>query len=247
MRRALVAIAVMLLTGIGAVAASAAPASAAGLQFLSAGVVQNGTSAGAFGTFTVKKPFVVPGDAFSMATMQVFAATVGSVEVGWIVDRALNGDDEPHLFVRYRNSVEQCPNACGFRQVDPNLRPGAALTVNSTHQFMIEQFQGNWWVGDGPVWIGYFPNALWGNAFTQAASVQWMGEVLATEFLPCTEMGSGETPPSPDAASVTGIGYFSGPPVHISAFEQNRAFYSAAVISSNSMQFGGRGECNNPI
>ena len=247
MRRALVAIAVTLLTGIGTVAASAAPASAASLQFLSAGVVQNGTSAGAFGTFTVNKPFVVPGDAFSMATMRVFAATQGSVDVGWTVDRALNGDDEPHLFVRYVNSVDHCQNVCGFHQVDPNLRPGAVLTVNSTRRFMIQHFQGNWWVGVDSVWIGFFPDALWGNAFTQAANVQWMGEVLATEFLPCTEMGSGEVPSAPGVATVTDIGYFGGPSVHISAFAQNTSFYQAAVTGTTSMSYGGRGECNNPI
>jgi hypothetical protein len=43
MRRALLAIVMMLLTGTGVVATAAAPPSADNVQFFSAGIVQNGT------------------------------------------------------------------------------------------------------------------------------------------------------------------------------------------------------------
>jgi hypothetical protein len=62
-------------------------------------------------------------------------------------------------------------------------------------------------------------------------------------------MGSGVWPLSPTsgAASITDIGYFNGPAVHVSAFEQRRAFYAAALLNNNGVQVGGAGECNNPI
>jgi hypothetical protein len=251
MRRALLAIGLALLTSVATVT-SAVPAIAAESQFFAAGAVQNATASnGAFGTFTVNKPFVASTDFFSEMSVVVGSATGNdSVEVGWRVDRALNGDDQPHLFVgsAVKGSIK-CPNACGFEQVDPNVRVGMALEVGSSHRFLIQQFSGVWWIGDNSTWFGFFRNSVWGGAFTQAGSVLFRGEVFVGTSMPCTDMGSGVWPLSPTsgAASITDIGYFNGPAVHVSAFEQRRAFYAAALLNNNGVQVGGAGECNNPI
>ena len=247
-RKLFAAAAVLLVSGLG-VTTSAAPASADSLQFVSAGAVQNGTSIGAFGTFTVKKPLVVQSTEISKAAVQSLGAFGGnSVEVGWRVDPGLFGDRLPHLYVGHSvHSIVQCPDACGFRQFDANLRPGAVLTVDSVHQFEIEQFQGNWWIGDGPTWIGFFPNSLFNNEFVQAGSTQWMGTVLVDGSLSCTEMGNGKFASDSTAATITNVGYFAGPAVSISTVAQDPNRYSAAVFNGSSLRFGGPGACGNPI
>jgi hypothetical protein len=179
-----------------------------------------------------------------------FSRGTRCVEVGWRVDRALNGDDLPHLFVGSTvGGAVKCPNGCGFEQVDPNVRAGMALAPGSSHRFLIQQFSGVWWLGDNTTWFGFFRNSVWGGAFTRAGSVQFQGEVLVGTSLPCTEMGSGVQPLSPTsgAAAITDVGYFGGPVVHLSVFEQRREFYAATLVNGNGVQVGGAGECNNPI
>lgn len=42
------------------------------------------------------------------------------VEVGWTVDRELNGDAQPHLFVyHWVDGQATCYNGCGFVQYSP--------------------------------------------------------------------------------------------------------------------------------
>lgn len=54
---------------------------------------------GAVGSFTQHRPYLAPGDYHSLAELAVQTADFRqTIEVGWTVDRGLDGDDLPHLF-----------------------------------------------------------------------------------------------------------------------------------------------------
>jgi hypothetical protein len=103
--------------------------------------------------------------------------------------------------------------------------------------------QGNWWVGYGSEWVGYFPDSLWGGRYTTVGLSQWFGEVAAGSVAPCTDMGTSAFASSTSAAAVTGMGFYRGPTVGISTFFTHPAYYTAAATSSSSMRYGGPGAC----
>ena len=86
-----------------------------------------------------------------------------TVEIGWTVDRRLNGDDSPHLFAFHRVAGNGAGyNGQGFvPQPGAAEKPGALLVPGSVHKFMIKHFQGNWWIGDNDTWFGRYPDSLW--------------------------------------------------------------------------------------
>jgi hypothetical protein len=215
-------------------------------QFFYGAAYQYGQSNGAFASYTVTQPALAAADSHSLAELAVESADGQQiVEIGYTVDRGLNGNALPHLFVyHWVNRTESCYNGCGFVQYDASLRPGAALTVGSVHQFAIEQFNGNWWVGDGTTWIGYFPGSLWNGTYTQAGLIQWFGEVSAFTATPCSDMGNGLFASTGNAsASITGISYFAGPPVSLSIIQPTPSLYTAVAYSTNNVRYGGPGAC----
>jgi hypothetical protein len=129
-----------------------------------------------------------------------------AVEVGWTIDRLLNGNDQPHLFVyHWVDGKRTCYNTCDFSAPDPktvgtpSVGPGGALPAGTVRNFGI-QFSGNaWWIAYGTEWIGYYPATNWQDPvtkeykFTRATQHQWFGEVASSSLDPCTSMGTGET------------------------------------------------------
>ena len=61
-------------------------------------------------------PLVPEGDFHSLAEVSAQSADLQQiVEVGWTVDRLVNGDSLPRIFVfHWINGIPQCYNACGY-------------------------------------------------------------------------------------------------------------------------------------
>lgn len=199
---------------------------------------------GMFANMTVAQTFLSTADSHTLAELAAESADGRQiVEVGWTVDRSLNGDTNPRLFVfHWIDGVATCYNGCGFVQFSPTIRPGAWLG-NGTHSFTIQHHQGNWWIRLNSEWIGYYPDSRWGGRYTRTGLHQWFGEVAANSGAPCTDMGNGQFASSASATSISGMSNINGPAVSKSTSATTPAFYSASSTGSASMRYGGPGAC----
>jgi len=211
---------------------------------------QRAVANGAWGYYTVAKPALASSDFHSLAELAVQSGDQRQiVEVGWTVDRGLNGDDDPHLFVfHWVDGVGTCYNACGFVPLnEPGYSVGMKLPVSATaSQFAIRHHGTNWWIGYNRHWVGSFPDSLWGGRFKATGLVQWFGEVSAATTTPCTQMGSGEFGSSATASRIENVGFWAGKPgvtPDIATRDTHPAFYTALRTGSASMRFGGPGAC----
>jgi hypothetical protein len=206
---------------------------------------QSATADGMYATLSMARPQLAPGDFHTLAELAAESADGQQiVEIGWTVDRSINSDDAPHLFVyHWVNGAGSCYNGCGFVQASSSARPGMSVPSDGSKYFGIEQYQGNWWVMYDTEWVGYFPNSLWSGRFTQLGLAQWFGEVAAGSAAPCTDMGNGNPASSANAASFSGVGFFNGPAVRVNAAATNSTWYSARRVTANSFRFGGPGAC----
>lgn len=248
-------------TGItGPAAAAADDPSAPRVHFFRAGALLRGDADGAFGSFPVYKPRLANADSHTLAELAVTSQqaidTRDTVEVGWTVDRMLNGDDSPHLFVfHWVAGQPKGYNGQGFiPQPGAAEKPGDLLVPGSEHKFMIKHHQGSWWIGDNDGWFGRYPDSLWphldpqgdvdGSTFTEANEVQWFGEVATRSIKPpCSQMGNGR--PSSDynhAARIDDIGEYNGPVVQVFPMWDND-IYAARKHSTDGITYGGPGSC----
>jgi hypothetical protein len=232
--------------------ASAALDEPAGLDsaFLYGTAFQFAVANGAWGYFTVNKPALATDDFHSLGEIAAQSADGRQiVEIGWTVDRALNGDDDPHLFVfHWVDRVPTCYNGCGFVPLnEPGYTAGMKLPVSATpRQFAIRHHGTNWWVGYNRHWVGSFPDSLWDGRYKSTGLVQWFGEVSGKTATPCTQMGDGEFAASATAARIDNVGFWAGKPgvtPAISTTNTNPAFYTALRTDSAGMRFGGPGAC----
>lgn len=228
----------------GATAARPAVSALAAPSYLYGVARQVAISDGTYGTMTVAQPKLADEDFHSLGELAVQSADSDQiVEIGWTVDRSVNGDDRPHLFVyHWVDGVGACYNGCGFVQHSAVAKPGMALPVNAPALFAIQHFQAAWWVMYGGEWVGYFPDTLWGGRFTKAGLTQWFGEVAASSATPCTDMGTGAYASSAAAATVSGVGFFNGPGVNLGLDNTSKAFYTTRRVAGG-FRFGGPGAC----
>jgi len=225
-------------------------ADAASISFLYGTAYQRAVSDGAFGYFTVAKPVLATGDAHSLAELAVQSSNQRQiVEVGWTVDRAVNGDADPHLFVfRWVNGVPGCYNGCGFVPYNQPGGPvaGMRLPIDGpgwSQYFTIRHYGTNWWIGFRQQWVGYFPDSLWGGTFNKTGLVQWFGEVAGATSAPCTDMGNGAFAGSTTAASILNMGFWAGPATAITTGATHPAYYTTSKTASGAMRYGGPGAC----
>jgi hypothetical protein len=249
----------------GVVAAPGAAAAAAAEDHVFHAVTRlDGYTDGAFGSFKVYKPHLADTDSHSLAEMDVEApsgagSTSDIVEVGWTVDRGLNGDDAPHLFVFHWVAGNPMGyNVPGFvPQPGAAEKPGDPLVVGSVHKFMIKHYQGNWWIGDNNQWFGRYPDSLWphldpqgkvdGSTFTKGFRVQWFGEVSTMAPRPCSQMGTGYVASDVNgAARIDDIGEINGPVVELHVFSDAPSYYTVAENGTRGIRYGGRGACVGP-
>jgi len=210
---------------------------------------QTADSDGAYANIVVAKPNLDKGDFHTLAEISVQSADgSNTVEVGWNVDRTVNGDEDPHLFVfHWVNGVQSCYNACGFTQYSKTTTPGDTLPLNVTRQFGIQHFGGNWWVAYDSEWIGYYPDSLWNGAYTRAGVQQFFGEVAASNTTPCTAMGNGVDANSTSAARFGSVALLNASAVASVAVrtlgpdKETASPYPLVALSTRTFRFGGPG------
>ncbi|GID30209.1 uncharacterized protein DUF239 [Paractinoplanes brasiliensis] len=211
---------------------------------------QSADTAGVYANITIGRPELDRDDYHSLAELALQSADGSqTIEVGWTVDRVVNGDDDPHLFVfHWVNDVAQCYNGCGWIQADGEIKPGATLPYGVTKKFGIQYYDKGWWIAYDTAWIGYFPEEIWnkqGVKFNRSGYVQVYGEVAAgvNKDKTCTDMGNG-TPSSKDtAARVSSVSYIDGPPVDLFIYSTAEKTYPVAPVTARSFRYGGPGDC----
>jgi hypothetical protein len=174
-----------------------------------------GATDGTWANLTIEKPKLADGDYHTLAEIAVQSEGARhTVEVGWTVDRSLNKDDEPHLFVFYwKDGKRTCYNECKWTQKHPLIGPGAVLPVGTSKRFGIQHSDSAWWIAYNSQWIGYFHDENWDYNFTQGAISQWFGEVASPSLTPCTQMGNGKGSTDGNAARIGSISTTNGPKV----------------------------------
>jgi Neprosin len=200
---------------------------------------------GFYASVTVGKPALARSDFHTLAEMALQSADGQQViEVGWTVDRLVNGDDDPHLFVfHWVNGVPACYNGCGFQQYSRNIKPGDTLTYGAAKKFGIQYSDGAWWIAFDSEWIGYFPESLWKNrgvSFSRSGYLQVFGEVAAASSRPCTQMGNGQG--GDQAAGLSSVTFLNGPSVTM-GIRSTTDVYPVMQLSGRSFRYGGPGAC----
>ena len=202
---------------------------------------------GTYANLVIGRPYLDKADYHTLAEIAVQSADGRQiVEVGWTVDRGVNGDEDPHLFVyHWVDGQETCYNGCGFKQYSKAVVPGDTVPYGVSKQFGIQYFNGAWWIAYDTEWIGYFPEALWndqGVKFSRSGLVQIFGEVASTTAKPCSEMGNGQTPDKTTAAKAASISFLNGPAEQMNV-RATSDVYSVNALSARTFRFGGPGAC----
>jgi hypothetical protein len=207
---------------------------------------------GIYANVSIAKPTLSARDYHTLAELDVQTADGNQVvEVGWTVDRVVNADSDPHLFVyHWVNGVKTCYNGCGFVQVSPNVKPGDTLANGTAKRFGI-QYRADargvgWWISFDSEWIGYFPEKLWLDqgvaSFNRAELVQAFGEVAAGSAKPCSQMGNGAAGTDSSSAVLGSVAYPTvGPAVDLtlSVLPDNSTYYTMQRLSPRTLQYGG--------
>jgi hypothetical protein len=210
---------------------------------------QTSSNDGAYANLVIGKPYLADGDYHTLAEISVQSADGQQiVEVGWNVDRTVNGDSDPHLFVyHWVDRTESCYNACGWQQYSSTVKPGDTLPVGESKRFGIMHFNNAWWVVYDTEWIGYFPDYLWNGRYTRSGLQQFFGEVAASSTRPCTDMGNGEPAWSDGAARIGSVATLDGGYVNTSVDLNIRGIGDAypwpVQLSSRTFRYGGPGVC----
>jgi hypothetical protein len=213
-----------------------------------------------YANVAIKKPFSEnPGNYHTLAEIAVqdqIGSTNQVVEVGWNVDRTVNGgSDEPHIFVfHWVDGVPTCYNGCNWVDYGPNpvnaganIGAGGQAWTGTAKQMGIQYFNGDWWISVANNWIGFFPGSEWTGAtppLTQVGATQLFGETV--NDIPgndCSDMGSGThgSTGAVPAAYFGSTAFLTGPAVAITTFATHPSLYTAASASARTFYYGGPG------
>jgi hypothetical protein len=221
-------------------------------NYFYAGAYQFAANTGSYANLVISKPTVNREDFHSLGEIAVQSLDGRqTVEVGWTVNRAMHGDDEPHLFVyHWVDKQESCYNACGFVPYSKTIVPGMTLPQGVSKRFGIQYFKdgdgnGAWWIAYDSEWVGFFPDTLWQGRYTRSELVQWYGEVATERAAPCgTLMGNGLRGSDPAAARIGTISLLDGPEVNITVDEkQQNEHYEVFRASDRTIRYGGKANC----
>jgi hypothetical protein len=206
------------------------------------------TADGIYAAMDIKRPVLAKGDYHTLAELAVQSADSQQiVEVGWTVDRAVNGDEDPHLFVfHWVNGQPTCYNTCDFVPYNGGINAGDTLPVDTLKKFGIQYNSGAWWIAYDTTWIGYFPDKDWtsqGVTFTKGGFFQAFGEVAASSAKPCTQMGSGVAVDDAAAARIGSITYVNGPATPTLNTRTTTDVYGMNALSAKTFRYGGPGAC----
>lgn len=174
------------------------------------------TNHGGRATFNLWSPYTAgSGEEFSLSQMWVVRGSgtnKQTVEAGWQKYQDKYGDWQSHLFIFFTSDgydTTGCYNldCSAFVQTNNTVTLGGTFANYSTSggtQHTIEltwhrdTSNGNWWLGYGTTWVGYYPASLFDSSGigNQAARVSYGGEVAWFDNGPqtATDMGSGAFP-----------------------------------------------------
>ncbi|MEV6601113.1 neprosin family prolyl endopeptidase [Actinoplanes sp. NPDC051346] len=215
----------------------------AGAFYHYAAGTQIGATDGTSANLHIAKPELAAADAHTLTEIAVQSADSKQiVEVGWTVDRKVNGDDDPHLFVFYwKDGKPACYNACGFKVYSQaTIKPGATLPTGVQKRFGVQRSGSNWWIAYDSEWIGYYPDDLWNGSFTRAGATQWFGEVASATEETCTDMGKGLPPTDGTASRIGTIQMVNGPDPNASVHSTS-PHYGVLSLSPSTFRYGGPG------
>ena len=218
-----------------------------------AGAQQTITDSYVSARFGVAKPVLTGGDAQSATLMLVNNGAGDQISIGWSVNPALNGDNEPHLFTYWwKKSVGQCYNtACAGYTPYPSavIKVGQKLTPGITEKLGIEHWGTRWWLwvgtdaNDSEV-IGYFEDSIWSTAWPTFSSVSLYGGIDTENVNPTSQMGNGLCAENPDGLKIGSVTYSTSATVNLSTFATRPRLYSAKALSARTFRYGGSGSCS---
>ena len=233
---------------------TSATAAYAALTYYYAGAGQNVSDSVVIANFGVAAPTVATTDYHSYAALIVRGGASGNdtIAIGWTVDRAVNGDSDPHLFVYWwKNGVGQCYNtACpGYTASSgATYTAGQRLLAGTPQRFGIQHSGGAWWLwvsttsGVGS-YIGYINDSNWTTAWPTFSTVQLYGEVAANVASPTTQMGNGFCSENGLGLTIGSVTYTTSSTVNLAAFATDSSKYSATMLSARTFRYGGDGSC----
>ena len=221
---------------------------AGGRQTVSASVL--------FANFGVGKPVVAEGETHSAAMMVARDPSSNGVGIGWMVDRARHGDDDPHLVVAWwKDGAGQCYNTeCpGFTPwAGATIALGQKFTPGTPQRFGIQRSGDGWWLWAGTTdnvgsYIGYFSDSNWTAPWPLFSGVQLYGQVIApTNVAPVSEMGNGLCSSDVNALTISSVSYSTtaDKAVNLSAFATYPRVYSSERLTARTIRYGGSGICD---
>jgi hypothetical protein len=176
----------------------------------------SGSATGAVASLTQAKPVVAPQDSHSLTELAIATKDhTRTVEVGWTVDRSLNKDAKPHIFVYATTDYAlECYNKCGFvRNSSAPVQVGQAVPADAMGTFAIQLKPANasaparWAVFYNGISLGYYPiGKVWKGTFNKFNEVQAFGEVLAaSSTTPQSQMGNGVMGNKPGSAAIKNV------------------------------------------
>lgn len=222
-RRLKVMFSALVVATVVVVLGGAAPAMAAGPPwYYYAGAGQTITTTKLAANLTVHNSYAWTTDhsVTELAVIRGTGTSFQAVEVGYIINRDLNGNPDTHLFsYAWKNGVglgygtggfvRYCPNGsnpCNLPQENDVLIAGPGGTALSSRPFVIEYATNYgvlaWWVSYNGNYFGYWPATLWssgttnGGALVSGSRIDIFGEVYSWDDHPCTDMAEGVQPTS---------------------------------------------------
>ncbi len=212
-----------------------------------AGARQYAETDGTYANLVIGKPKLAQDDYHTLAEIAVQSADGRQiVEVGWTIDRGVNGDVDPHLFVyHWVDGKATCYNGCGYVQYSKSVIAGDTLPVGVSKRFGIQFHEGAWWIAYDSEWVGYFPESLWEVPFSRSGLIQWFGEVASRSTTPCSGMGTGSGAHLTSAARIGTIALLGGPEPAVT-FQAESAdtdvpAYVVNPLSDRTFRYGGPG------
>jgi hypothetical protein len=135
-------------------------------------------------------------------------------------------------------------HTCGYVQVSPFVSPNVPAPIGVTVSYAVVHAEQRWNLYENGQLMGYFPDSLWGGAFTRTQYVQAFGEVATHPGeVPDLIMGNGLYGHQAGADRVTGYQLFgsgSQPAAFTGFYESVPASYDIAG-NSTSFAYGGPG------
>jgi hypothetical protein len=223
------------------------------------------------GEFTAPRTLKVPKDgAYSIAQIALEWG-YGDIELGWIVDPKIYGDQSPHLFAFFRylggaceegiphQTTPLCPlNNDGYVPLKSTYHAGMAIGGTPAFFYVGFDSQDNFWYIQYQDQYFAKMNSYWWYeqqklAFAGGDTAFWFGEVYTPSASDaCTAMGNGVLGSDPGSATITDMLYGTGGPTLLPASPIMDAptwpqYWDSSRATdttfSSSFSFGGPGDC----